>query len=425
MSRTPESVWSSVLNIIRDNISEQSFKTWFEPILPVELQNNVLTIQVPSQFFYEWLEEHYVGLLRKTLQRELGTDARLEYRIVVENSDVNKGPYTVEYPNYNTGNTKNQESTVPLVVGTQIKNPFIIPGLKKVNIDSQLKSSFNFDNFIEGDCNRLARSAGYAVAQKPAGTAFNPLVLFGGVGLGKTHLAQAIGNEIKRLYGNKTVLYVTSDKFTNQFIDALKNNAINDFVHFYQLIDVLIMDDIQFFANKLKTQDIFFHIFNHLHQNGKQLIMTSDRPPRDLEGMEERLLSRFRWGLSADLQQPDFETRIAILEKKMYSDGIELSRDVIEFVAYNINSNVRELEGALISLLAQSSLNNKEVDLDLAKKDHQKLCQECFSRSIHRLHTKDCLRIFRSTSRATQRKNPQACHCSSTSVINVPCEELY
>ena len=302
------------------------------------------------------------------MQRELGADARLEYRIVVENSDVNKGPYTVEYPNYNTGNTKNQESTVPLVVGTQIKNPFIIPGLKKVNIDSQLKSSFNFDNFIEGDCNRLARSAGYAVAQKPAGTAFNPLVLFGGVGLGKTHLAQAIGNEIKRLYGNKTVLYVTSDKFTNQFIDALKNNAINDFVHFYQLIDVLIMDDIQFFANKLKTQDIFFHIFNHLHQNGRQLIMTSDRPPRDLEGMEERLLSRFRWGLSADLQQPDFETRIAILEKKMYSDGIELSRDVIEFVAYNINSNVRELEGALISLLAQSSLNNKEVDLDLAKK---------------------------------------------------------
>ncbi|HAB89883.1 MAG TPA: chromosomal replication initiator protein DnaA [Bacteroidetes bacterium] len=368
MSRTPESVWSSVLNIIRDNISEQSFKTWFEPILPVELKNNVLTIQVPSQFFYEWLEEHYVSLLRKTLQRELGADARLEYRIVVENSDVNKGPYTVEYPNYNTGNTKNQESTVPLVVGTQIKNPFIIPGLKKVNIDSQLKSSFNFDNFIEGDCNRLARSAGYAVAQKPAGTAFNPLVLFGGVGLGKTHLAQAIGNEIKRHYGNKTVLYVTSDKFTNQFIDALKNNAINDFVHFYQLIDVLIMDDIQFFANKLKTQDIFFHIFNHLHQNGKQLIMTSDRPPRDLEGMEERLLSRFRWGLSADLQQPDFETRIAILEKKMYSDGIELSRDVIEFVAYNINSNVRELEGALISLLAQSSLNNKEVDLDLAKK---------------------------------------------------------
>ena len=368
MSRTPESVWSSVLNIIRDNISEQSFKTWFEPILPVELQKNVLTIQVPSQFFYEWLEEHYVALLRKTLQRELGADARLEYRIVVENSDVNKGPYTVEYPNYNTGNTKNQESTVPLVVGTQIKNPFIIPGLKKVNIDSQLKSSFNFDNFIEGDCNRLARSAGYAVAQKPAGTAFNPLVLFGGVGLGKTHLAQAIGNEIKRLYGNKTVLYVTSDKFTNQFIDALKNNAINDFVHFYQLIDVLIMDDIQFFANKLKTQDIFFHIFNHLHQNGKQLIMTSDRPPRDLEGMEERLLSRFRWGLSADLQQPDFETRIAILEKKMYSDGIELSRDVIEFVAYNINSNGRELEGALISLLAQSSLNKKEIDLDLAKK---------------------------------------------------------
>ena len=212
------------------------------------------------------------------------------------------------------------------------------------------------------------------------------------------------------------MLYVTSDKFTNQFIDALKNNAINDFVHFYQLIDVLLMDDIQFFANKLKTQDIFFHIFNHLHQNGKQLIMTSDRPPRDLEGMEERLLSRFRWGLSADLQQPDFETRIAILEKKMYSDGIELSRDVIEFVAYNINSNART-EGALISLLAQSSLNNKEVDLDLAKKIIKN-----FVKSAEKYPSTTYKRLFANFSkylRATQRKNPQACHCSSTSVINV------
>ncbi len=369
METTYEDVWKNCLKIIRDNVSLQSFKTWFEPIKPVRLENSVLTIQVPSQFFYEWLEEHYVGLLRKTIKRELGVDARLEYRIVVDNSAGNAKPFTVNYPNYNTGNNKNPEVAAPLVMGNSIKNPFIIPGLKKVNIESQLSPAYNFDNFVEGDCNRLARSAGFAVATKPPGTtAFNPLVVYGGVGLGKTHLVQAIGNQFKQHFPNKTVLYVSSEKFTNQFIEALKNNAVNDFIHFYHLIDVLIVDDIQFFANKDKTQDIFFHIFNHLHQGGKQLILTSDRSPRDLEGMEERLLSRFKWGLSADLQVPDFETRIAILEKKMYADGIELPREVVEFVAYNINTNIRELEGALISLLAQASLNKKEIDIELAKK---------------------------------------------------------
>lgn len=370
MELTCDEVWKNCLKIIRDNVSLQSFKTWFEPIKPVKLENSVLTIQVPSQFFYEWLEEHYVSLLRKTIKRELGADARLEYRIVVENSSgATSNPYTIQYPNYNTGNNKNPDVAAPLVMGNSIKNPFIIPGLKKVNIESQLSPNYNFDNFVEGDCNRLARSAGYAVASKPPGaTAFNPLVIYGGVGLGKTHLAQAIGNQFKQTFPNKTVLYVSSEKFTNQFIDALKNNAVNDFIHFYQLIDVLIVDDIQFFANKDKTQDIFFHIFNHLHQAGKQLILSSDRSPRDLEGMEERLLSRFKWGLSADLQTPDFETRIAILEKKMYADGIELPREVVEFVAYNINTNIRELEGALISLLAQASLNKKEIDIELSKK---------------------------------------------------------
>ena len=368
MIATLDQVWNNCLQIIKDNVSLQSYKTWFEPIQPVKLDEGVLTIQVPSQFFYEWLEEHYVTLLRKTIKRELGEDARLEYRIVVENSTNHGTPYTVDYPNYNSGNNKNPEMSMPLILGNSIKNPFVIPGLKKVNIESQLNPNYNFDSYVEGDCNRLARSAGYAVAGKPGGTAFNPLVLYGGVGLGKTHLAQAIGNQVKQNFSNKTVLYVTSEKFTNQFIDALKNNVVNDFVHFYQLIDVLIVDDIQFFANKDKTQDIFFHIFNHLHHAGKQLVLTSDRPPKDLEGMEERLLSRFKWGLSADLQTPDFETRIAILEKKMYGDGIELPREVVEFVAYNINTNIRELEGALISLLAQSSLNKKEIDLDLAKK---------------------------------------------------------
>ena len=368
IEKTCESIWTKCLQIIKDNVSPQSFKTWFEPIEPVKLEDEVLTIQVPSQFFYEWLEEHYVTLLRKTIKRELGNNARLEYRIVVENSSGNNSPFTIDYPNYNTGNNKNPEVAAPLVMGTSIKNPFVIPGLKKVNIESGLNANYNFDNFIEGDCNRLCRSAGYAVAQKPGGTAFNPLVIYGATGLGKSHLAQSIGNEVKQNFPNKTVLYTNAERFTNQFIESLKNNSVNDFVHFYQLIDVLIIDDIHFFANKAKTQDIFFHIFNHLHQESKQIILTSDRPPRDLEGVEERLLSRFKWGLSADLQAPDFETRVAILEKKMYADGIELPKDVVEFVAYNITNNVRELEGALVSLLAQASLNKKQIDLDLAKK---------------------------------------------------------
>ncbi|HAE34384.1 MAG: chromosomal replication initiator protein DnaA [Chitinophagales bacterium] len=367
-SKNHEGVWADCLKIIKDNVNHQSFKTWFEPIEPVKLEDDVLTIQVPSQFFYEWLEEHYVALLRKTIKRELGANARLEYRIVVENSSGSQTPTTIHYPNYNSGFNKNPEVAAPLIMGNTIKNPFVIPGLKKVNIESGLNPNYNFDSFIEGDCNRLCRSAGYAVAQKPGGTAFNPLVIYGGVGLGKTHLAQAIGNEVKQNFPNKTVLYTNAERFTNQFIESLKNNSVNDFVHFYQLIDVLIIDDIHFFSNKAKTQDIFFHIFNHLHQENKQIILTSDRPPRDLEGVEERLLSRFKWGLSADLQAPDFETRVAILEKKMYADGIELPDDVVEFVAYNITNNIRELEGALVSLLAQASLNRKQIDLDLAKK---------------------------------------------------------
>lgn len=367
--KTCEQIWNNCLNIIRDNVSLQSFKTWFEPIKPVKLNGNVLTIQVPSQFFYEWLEEHYITLLKKIIKKELGADGRLEYSIVMENSFNSTKPYTVKIPTTNTKEIKNHAVSMPIDIGgnTGIKNPFIIPGLKKLNIDSQLNPNYSFENLVEGDCNRLARSAGFAVAQKPGGTAFNPLLIYGGVGLGKTHLAHAIGIEIKKNFPNKTVLYVSSEKFTHQFIDAVKNNTQNDFIHFYQMIDVLIIDDVQFFAGKEKTQDVFFHIFNHLHQTGKQLVLTSDKPPIEMQGMEQRLLSRFKWGLSADLQVPDLETRIAILEKKMYADGIELPREVVEYLAYSITTNVRELEGALISLIAQSSLNKKSITLDLAK----------------------------------------------------------
>lgn len=365
-------VWEKCLLIIKDNINLQSYKTWFEPIKPVNLDKDVITIQVPSQFFYEWLEEHYVTLLRKTIKRVIGENAKLEYQIVMDSSAMQgkkEKPAVVTYVNYSDGAKKYNEMNAAYGFETpMIKNPFVIPGLKKISVDSQLNPNYTFESYIEGDCNRLARSAGLAVSKAPGATAFNPLVLYGGVGLGKTHLAQAIGNHVKANNSNKVVLYVSSEKFTNQFIDALKNNSVNDFVHFYQVIDVLIIDDIQFFSNKAKTQDIFFHIFNHLHQNGKQLILTSDRAPKDLEGMEERLLSRFKWGLSADLSLPDFETRIAILENKMNKDGIIIPQEVVEFVAYNIKTNVRELEGVLISLLAQSSLTKQDITIDLAKK---------------------------------------------------------
>ena len=367
MDKTYETVWKKCLQIIKDNVSTQSFKTWFEPIKPVKLEGKILTIEVPSQFFYEWLEEHYISLLRKIIRNQLGNEGRLEYSIVMENALADAKPYTVKIPARGNSDLKNSPVTLPATTDKTIRNPFIIPGLKKVNVESQLNQNYSFDTFIEGDCNRLARSAGYAVASKPGGTSFNPLLLYGGVGMGKTHLAHAIGIEIKNQHPGKTVLYVSSEKFTHQFIDAVKNNAQNDFIHFYQMIDVLILDDIQIFAGKEKTQDVFFHVFNHLHQTGKQLILTSDKAPVDIQGMEQRLLSRFKWGLAADLQMPDLETRIAILHKKMYVDGIELPKDIVEYIAYSVTSNIRELEGALISILAQSSLNRKAVTLDLAK----------------------------------------------------------
>jgi len=367
MKKTSTHVWNNCLQIIKDNIPARSFQTWFEPIKALRLEGEVLTIQVPSLFFYEWLEEHYVGLLRKTVKMQLGENASLEYNIVVEKSS-NSNPYTTNMPSSGNGAAgKRQSIPVPVSLNKEIKNPFVIPGLKKLQVDPQLNQNYTFNNFIEGDCNRLARSAGFAVAANPGGTSFNPLLIYGGVGLGKTHLVQAIGNEIKRTLPDKLVIYVSCEKFCQQFVDSLKNSTINDFVNFYQAMDVIIMDDIHNFVNKNKTQDIFFHIFNQLHQSGKQIILTSDKPPKDLSGMEERLLSRFKWGLSADMQIPDLETRIAILQKKMYADGIDLPNEVVEYVANNIDNNVRELEGAMVSLLAQSTLNKKDIDISLAK----------------------------------------------------------
>ncbi len=393
MSKTLEAVWESCLNTIRQHVNQQSFKTWFEPIRPVKLDGQVLTIQVPSQFFYEWLEEHYVALLRRTITKELGAQARLEYQIVIDKPSIPDRQRSEQVHSKtrasNTSNNTPVNASTGLVQMSKgngrsndtIRNPFVIPGIKDINIESNLIDDYTFATYVEGECNQLARSAGVAIAKNPGGTAFNPLVIYGGVGLGKTHLAHAIGNEVKAKMPNKRILYVSSEKFTNQFIDAVRNGSINDFMHFYQLIDLLIVDDVQFFANKDRTQDIFFHTFNHLHQSGKQIILTSDRAPKDLEGMEERLLSRFKWGLTADLQVPDLETRIAILEKKLYADHMDIPRPVVEYVAYHISTNVREMEGALISLIAQSSLNNKEITMELAKNIVRKFVRD-FSREV-------------------------------------------
>lgn len=375
MEKNYKTVWEECLAFIKDNLvgkeNEKAFSTWFEPIVPVKLEGSTLTIQVPSQFFYEWLEENYLGLLKEAIRLSLGNQACLQYSIVMDTS-LTESPLLTQVPSTGRQTTVNRPKDIPANInhGEQhgILNPFVIPGIQKVRINSQLSGSYTLDNFIEGECNRLARAGGYAVADNPGTTAFNPLMLYGGVGLGKTHLANAIGLKTKELHPEKTVLYVTSEQFLQQYADAGRNGTTSDFIHFYEMIDVLIIDDIQFWSNKAtRTQEAFFHIFNTLHQAKKQIIITSDKAPSELQGLENRLISRFKWGLAAELQAPDVETRMSILRQKLANDGIVMPPDVIEYIAYNINTNVRELEGALISLIAQSSLNHRDITIDLAR----------------------------------------------------------
>jgi chromosomal replication initiator protein len=354
-------LWCKCLEIIKSDLSDQSYTTWFAPIVPLKFSNNTLTIQVPSQFFYEWLEDNYVSILRKAIDFAIGRQGRLEYSIVIDKGDRKNPPITFNLPTINHQNNKKEETSNPA------RSPFEFKDLDSLELDSYLIPKYTFDKFIEGDCNRLGRAAGLAVANKPGLTSFNPLMIYGGVGLGKTHLIQAIGNQIKDQFPEKFILYVSTEKFTNQFVSAIRNNSIEAFTNFYLQVDVLIIDDVQFLSGKEKTQETFFNIFNHLHQSGKQIILSSDRAPRDLVGMEDRLLSRFKWGLTADLQQPDFETRIAIIQKKLQDDGIQINIDVLEYLAHSIQTNVRELEGVIISLMAQASLTRKEIDIELAK----------------------------------------------------------
>ncbi len=375
ISKEAEIVWQNCLKVIRENITDQGYKTWFEPIIPYKLVDKKLIIQVPSQFFYEWLEDNYVKILRKALDFAIGQDGQLEYSIIIDRGNVkNNQPalsIDVQKNNQRRPDHNNQ------VASATIKNPFDLKGLNSTQQDSFLNGNYTFDNFVEGDCNRLARAASFAVAQKPSTTSFNPLMIYGGVGLGKTHLVQAIGNYISRnSVEQRFVLYVSSEKFTSQFINSIRENSLQDFMSFYMQVDVLILDDVQFLSGKEKTQETFFHIFNHLHQSGKQIVMTSDRPPRELAGMEDRLLSRFKWGLTADLQTPDLETRIAIIQNIVEEENAHIDDEVIEYLAHYIDTNVRELEGVVISLIANASLTRSKIDLDLAKNTVKNIVEE-------------------------------------------------
>ena len=352
-------LWNRCLKVIRDNVPETTFNTWFVPIIPLRYENKALTVQVPSQFFYEFLEEKFVELLRATLYKEIGEGTKLMYRVLTDKTNN----ITVDLEASNRSIAVPQRSNIR--EANKAPNPLQAPAPQ--DLDPRLNPNYNFENFIEGYSNKLSRTAGEAVAENPAKTSFNPLFIYGPSGVGKTHLVNAIGTKIKELFTNKRVLYVSAHLFQVQYTDSVRNNTINDFINFYQTIDVLIIDDIQEFASLTKTQNTFFHIFNHLHQNGKQLIMTSDRSPIMLQGMEERLLTRFKWGLVAELERPNVELRKNILRNKIHRDGLKFPEEVIDYIAENVNESVRDLEGIVISIMARSTILNKEIDINLAE----------------------------------------------------------
>lgn len=340
----PTIVWKDCLKNIKDNVTLMTYNTWFLPIKPLELNGKTLKVQLPSQFFWEWIDEHFNTLITQTIRQVLGPEAKLAY-IIKDESD--NSPSFVSKP---ASVKQNTEKT------------------KHRNFDSHLNPRYTFDNFIKGEGNQLARAAAMAISENPGGTSFNPLFVYGGVGLGKTHIIQAVGNRTLESNPDKKVIYLSSDTFTVDFVEAIQSNKVNEFSNFYRGMDVLIIDDIQFLIGKEKTQDLFFHVFNTLHQSRKQIILSSDKPPKELKGLDERLISRFQWGLSADIQPPELETRIAILKRKTNDYGMTISPDILEYIANNITNNIRELEGCLIKLLANASLNSVDIDFDLTRK---------------------------------------------------------
>ncbi len=363
-------VWNNCLQIIENNIDPQQFNTWFKLIRPVSLNGAKLTVEVPSDFFREYIEEYYKDLLRLTIRRAIGADAQLFYLVrPVQNREG------MVLPAQKSSSPTNNPVSVPTYQPAGSPSPFVFPGTTRVKINPRLNPVYCFGNLVEGECNKVGVNAGESISQAPGKTPFNPLFLFGGPGLGKTHIAQAIGIDIKERFQDKVVLYVTGNEFKTQYMDAVKGNRIVDFIAFYQRIDVLIVDDIQDLVGQ-GSQNTFFNVFNHLHQNGKQLIFTSDRAPVDLQNFEERLLSRFKWGLSVELSRPDYDTRLEMLRSRAQREGVSLSEDVLSFLASRIKTNFRELEGTLTSLVAFATLGHKDITVELAESVTGKIVSE-------------------------------------------------
>ncbi|MCE1273175.1 MAG: chromosomal replication initiator protein DnaA [Chlorobiaceae bacterium] len=358
-----EKVWSACLGLIQENINSLAFKTWFLPIKPISFSGSELTIEVPSQFFYEWIEENYSAHVKQALKQVIGPEARLMYSIVMDKSQVQ--PVTIELPHQNAAPPADAHPQPAVNPGDiAARNLFLN---NRARFETNLNPKYTFATLIRGDCNSLAFAAAKSIAQNPGQNAFNPLVIYGGVGLGKTHMMQAIGNAVRENRITDAILYVSSEKFAIDFVNAIQNGNIQEFSSFYRNVDVLIIDDIQFFAGKEKTQEEIFHIFNTLHQSNKQIILSADRPIKEIKGIEDRLISRFNWGLSTDIQPPDYETRKAIIQSKLHQSGVMLDNAVIEFIATNVTHNVRELEGCIVKLLAAHSLDNQEIDLQFTK----------------------------------------------------------
>ena len=375
-------MWNNCLQVIKDNVPPKSFDTWFAPIEPIKYENNTLFIQVPTHFFYEMLDGPFLNIMRLALEKGIGKDTQLQYKVMV----VKEAESTIEVKG--SGRSTNVPVR-PIQDGNKTPNP--MKAIAPQDLDSHLIPNYTFSNFIKGTSNELSRTVGETVAKDPAKT-FNPLFLHGPSGVGKTHLTNAIGTRIKELYPEKRVLYISAHLFQVQYTDSVRTNQFNNFIKFYQGIDVLIIDDIQELAGATKTQQTFFHIFNHLHQNGKQLILTSDRAPVMLQGMEDRMLTRFKWGLVVELEKPDLELRKNILLNKMAYDGLNIPENVVNYIAENVSDSVRELEGIVTSLLAHSIILKREIDMDLAERIVRKSvnCSESKPVTIETIISKVC-----------------------------------
>ncbi len=359
MNNSHKALWEECLHLIEANVSEQQYKTWFAPIVfeSYSETEQTLLVQVPSPYVYEYLEQYYVGLLSKVLARVFGTSVKLTYRIVTVKAQHNvtttvesDGPSEIQQPQ-----------------GTN-KAPTTLDAATPQQLNPQLDAKKTFQNFIEGDSNKLPRTVGLSIAEHPGKSTFNPFFIYGPSGCGKTHLINAIGVRCKETYPQKRVLYVSARLFQVQFTDSVRHNTTNDFINFYQSIDVLIVDDIQEWMNSPKTLDTFFHIFNHLFRMGRQIILASDRPPVDLQSMKDRLLTRFACGLIAELEKPNVQLCKDILNAKCRRDGLKIPADVIQYIAETANGSVRDLEGVVNSLMAYSIVYNTNVDMRLAER---------------------------------------------------------